>query len=190
MPESIYHIGKLVFEACDALLTTVKYKMDDRGRYTLNDDEVNRWLTQQHVHFPFHQAFSSTSATPQGIGGCFEEHGIELATEVDDQQLTVLRILCANPHITGDGIRAYLTLASEAANEQDSTGTTGLHILCSLPHQDTSTGDAIRAYLKLVPEAPVNVQDSDGMTPFQHICRSDVSLFIDERSFSSVMMWW
>jgi len=41
-----------------------------------------------------------------------------LATEVDDQQMTALvHILCTNPHGTGDAIRAYLTLASEAADQ-------------------------------------------------------------------------
>jgi len=74
-----------------------------------------KWLLQQHFNFPFHQACSSTSANPQGIQGCFEVHGIECATEVDNQQLTALHILCANPHVIGDTIRTYLQLAPEAA---------------------------------------------------------------------------
>ena len=70
-------------------------------------------------------------------------------TEVDDQ-MTVLHILCANLHVTGDCIRAYLQLA---------------------------------------PEAAANQEDSEGLTPFQHICRNDIS-FLEDRSFSSVMAWW
>jgi len=42
--------------------------------------------------------------------------------EVNDQQMTALHILCANPHVTGDCIRAYLQLAPEAAEQQDSDG--------------------------------------------------------------------
>ena len=109
--------------------------------YEYNHAEVIQRLMQRHVNLPFHQACSSTSITPpQGIEVCFQEHGIERATEVDDQQMTALHTLCANPHVTGGAIRSYLHQAPEAANRM-----TGLHILCSLPYQDTFTGDAIRA---------------------------------------------
>jgi len=178
VPGAIEDIGNCVIYGCDRLLTTVIY----------NSDEVNQWLMQRYANLPYHQACSSISITFQAIDGCFQEHGIELATEVDDHQMTALHILCANPRVTGDAVNAYLTLASDTANAQDGTGRTGLHILCSLPYKETSTSDAIRAYLQLAPEA-VNQQDSDGMTPFQHLCRSDVT-FLDERNFSSLMIWW
>ena len=187
LPEEIEHLGYEVVDGCHRLLTTVEYEKDDYGGI-LNSEEVNQWLIHRHAHLPFHQACFTTSINPQGIAVCFEEHGIELATEIDHQHMTALHILCANPHVTGDCIRAYLTLASEAANVQDSTGMTGLHILCSLPHQDTCTGDAIRTYLNLAPEA-ANVQDSKGMAPFQYLCESDVT-FLDDGNFSSVMIWW
>jgi len=45
-----------------------------------------------------------------------------------------------------------------------------------------------RAYLKLVPEA-ANEQDSDGMTPLQYLCMSDIN-FLEDRNFSSLMIWW
>ena len=189
LPEEIEDIGIGVVNECDRLLTTVKYRTGGHPYgHILNNNEVNEWLIQRHAHLPFHQACFSTSINPQGIDVCFEEHGIELATKVDNQHMTALHILCANPHVTGDCIRAYLTLASEAANVQDNTGMTGLHILCSLPHQDTCTGDAIRTYLNLAPEA-ANVQDSKGMTPFQYLCESDVT-FLDDVNFSSLMTWW
>ena len=69
--------------------------------------------------------------------------------EVNDQQMTAFHILCTNPHGTGDCIRAYLQLAPEAAEQQD----------------------------------------SDGMTPFQHLCRKVIT-FLEDRSFSSVMAFW
>jgi len=118
-------------------------------RSTLATYEVKHWLRLRHANLPFHQACSSTSIAPQGIGGCFQEHGIERATEVDDQQMTALHILCANPHVTGDAFRAYLQLVPEASNQQD----------------------------------------YEGMTPFQHLCRNDVS-FLADRNFSSLMVWW
>jgi len=83
------------------------------------------------------------------IQECIHTHGMERATEVDDQQMMALHILCANPHVTGDCIRAYLQLAPGAANQQD----------------------------------------SEGMTPFQYLCRSGVNFF-DERSFSSLVALW
>ena len=131
--ESIQHIGEAVVYGCDRLLTTVKYNEDDDGNI-LNGIKVNQWLMQRHDYLPFHQACSSTSITPHDIEGCIQEHGIESASEVDDEQMTALHILCANPHVTGDVVRAYLTPAAEAANVPDGTGMTGLQKLCSLPH--------------------------------------------------------
>ena len=56
--------------------------------------------------------------------------GIECATEVNNQQMTVLRILCVNPRVTGDCIRTYLQLAPEAADQQDSEGMTPFQRPC------------------------------------------------------------
>jgi len=89
----------------------------------------------------------NTSVNPQSIQECIHTHGIEHATQVDDEQMMALHI--ANPHVTGDCIRTYLQLAPPEAAEQ---------------------------------------QDSDGMTPFQHLCRNDIT-FLDDRSFSSLMAW-
>ena len=187
LPQAIEVIGDKVVHGCDQLLTTVQYEYDEDG--ICDNAEVNQWLMQRHAHFHLHRACSSTSITPHDIEVCIQQHGIERATEVDDQQMTALHILCANPHVTGDAIHSYLQLALEAAaNAQDGTGKTGLHILCSLPYQNTSTGDAIRSHLNLAPEA-VNVQDSEGMTPFQYLWKSDFT-FLDDRSFSTLMAWW
>jgi len=79
---------------------------------------------------------------------CIQKHGIEHTREVDDQQMTALHILCTNPHVTRDAILAYLTLASEAAEQLD----------------------------------------SDGMNPFEHLCKNDFA-FLGDRSFSSLMIW-
>jgi len=110
---------------------------------------VHEWLRQRYVMLPCHQACSSTLVTPQGIAVCCQEHGIDRDTEVDDQQMTALHILCANPHVRGDCIRAYLQWAPEAVNEHD----------------------------------------SEGITPFQYLCRGDI-VFLEDRSFSSLMIWW
>jgi len=147
VPESIAHIGMYVVFGGDRLLTTVKYKGYDESNILNNNDEVNEWLMQRHANLPFHQACSSTSITSQVMQEFFQEHGIERATEVDDQQMEALHVLCANPHVTGDAIRAYLNLAPETANEHD----------------------------------------SDGMTPFQYLCRSDFT-FLGDRNFSSLMI--
>ena len=193
VPQPIEYFGYKVIYGCTRLSITIKYYQDHNNNNN-NNDQVNEWLMQRHANFPFHRSCSSTDVTPLTIEGCIQEHGIERATEVDDQQMTAFHILCANPHVTGDCIRAYLTLVPGAAtNEQDGTdtGMTGLHILCSLSRQDASTLECIRAYLQLAPPeaAAVNEQDSDGMTPFQHLCKSDVT-FLDDRNFSSLMIWW
>ena len=155
VPAPIEDIGNKVVSGCDRLLTTVNYKKDedededdddddDDEENTINNDEVNEWLMQRHANLPFHQACSSNSVTTQVI-----LHGIARAMEVDEYQMTALHILCANPRVTGDAIRAYLQLAPEASNQED----------------------------------------SEGMTPFQYLCRNDVA-FVDDRSFSSFMAWW
>jgi len=149
VPEEIEHLGVNVVDGCDQLLTTVKYKKDTNAKSNsvaaLNNDEVNEWLMQRHAYLPFHKACTSTSITPpRGIEVCFQEHGIERATEVDNQHVTALHILCANPHVTGDAICSYLQLAPEVAN----------------------------------------AQDSYGMTPFQYLCRNDITFFFDDRVVS------
>jgi len=128
LPGTIDHVGHSVFYGCDRLLTTVNYKFDyeDEEDYDddddyfppydepINNDEVNEWMMERYANLPFHQACSSISITPQVI-----VHGIERATEVDEYRMTALHILCANPHVTSDCIRAYLQLAPEAAECQD-----------------------------------------------------------------------
>jgi len=150
-------------------------------------------LMQHHANLPFHKACFNTSVNPQRIGACLQEHGIQRATEVDNQQMTALHILCANPHVTGDAIRTYLTLTREAADMHgiecakgvDEDHVTALHILCS---NQFVTGDDICAYLQLVPEA-AEEEDSEGMTPFQHLCENDFT-FGTDRNFPSLMAWW
>ena len=127
--EAIEHLGHGVFWGCDQLLTTVQYEYDEDGNI-LNNDEVNQWLMQRHANFHLHRACSSTSINPQEIEACIHTHGIERATEVDDQQMTALHILCANPHVTEGAIRSYLQLAPEAADQQDSYGMTPFQYLC------------------------------------------------------------
>jgi len=96
-----------------------------------------------------HKVCFGTSVNRQTIQECIVTHGTACATKVDNQKMTALHILCANPHVTGDAIRAYLQLAPEAAEQED----------------------------------------SKGMTPFQYLCRNDVS-FLDESNFSSLMTLW
>ena len=145
MPAEIEHIGLYIIGGCDRLLTTVNYKFDyeDEEQSTLSNDEVNQWLMQRHANLHLHQACSSISITPQVI-----MHGIERAMEVDDQEMMALHILCGNPRATGDAIRAYLQLAPEAADQED----------------------------------------SEGMTPFQYLCRNDNAFIDEDRSFSSLMI--
>jgi len=67
----------------------------------------------------------------------------------------------------------------ERSTEVDIQQMTALHIICTNPHV---TGECIRTYLQLAPEA-AEQQDFDGMTPFQRLCRNDIT-FLEERSFS------
>jgi len=59
-----------------------------------------------------------------------------------------------------------------------------LHIRCGNHYV---AGDAIQACLQLAPEAS-NVQDSNGITPFQHLCRNNVT-FLEDQNFSTLMIW-
>jgi len=123
LPDPIDRLGHSVVRGCVRLSTTVRNNLS--------------------------KVCYSTSFTPQTIQDCVDTHGIECSTEVNDRQMSALHILCANPHVTGDCIRAYLQLTPVAAEQQD----------------------------------------SDGMTPFQYLCRNDIT-FLEDRSFSSVMAWW
>jgi len=124
------HIGVGVFQGCDLLSSTLRNNGDG------ND-------------LPMHKVCYNTSVNPQLINECINTHGVERATEVDDEQMTALHILCANPHVTGEAIRVYLQMAPEAAEQED----------------------------------------SEGMTPFQYLCRNDVT-FVEDRNFYALMAWW
>jgi len=125
LPAAIEHIGEAVVQGCDQLLTTVT--LDDGDD---EETEVIQWLMQRHAHLHLHQICCSTFVNPQTIEGCIRTLGIERATEVDDQQMTALHTLCANPHVTGDTIRAYLQLAPGAADQEDSYGMCPFQYLC------------------------------------------------------------
>jgi len=147
LPPTIRHIDDMAFYGCTALRFCILPEPIDHVGYNSFRGCNSRLSTT--VSNNLSKVCCSTSITPQMIEECIHTHGIERATEIDDQQLTALHILCANPHVTGDCIRAYLQLAPEAANQED----------------------------------------SDGMTPFQRLCRNDMT-FLEDRSFSSVMAWW
>ena len=117
MPDKIEYIGIDVVYGCGRLLTTVNYRFYDQYEEDDDDDEVHEWLMQRYANLHLHQACSSIYITPQDI-----VHGIERAMEIDEYQMTALHILCANPHVTRDAIRAYLHLAPGAANQEDSEG--------------------------------------------------------------------
>jgi len=217
VPETIAHIGNRVVDGCGRLLTTVKYKINTNGE-TTNNKKVNEWLKTRHNSFPLYIACYSTSVTPQLIQkriqadkeqkkrkvkrllnrfksllarwSCCRRNWSDLeAVKSDDQRMMALHILCTNPFVTGDAIRAYLQLVPDTAILKNITRMTGLHILCSVSYQEASTGDAIRTYLQLAPEA-ADQEDSEGMTPFQYLSRNDITFLEEDRSFSSLMAWW
>jgi len=105
LPDSIEHLGHMVFYGRNSRLSTTVSNNLSKVCYSI-------------------------SVTPQIIQECIDTHGIERATEVNDQQMSALHILCANPHVTGDRIRTYLQLAPEAAEQEDSDGMTPFHRLC------------------------------------------------------------
>ena len=172
MSAAIAHIGNEVIFGCDQLLTAVQYNTDDDDRES-NHAEVNQWLMQRHANFPFHQPCSSISVTPQMIQQCVDTHGIERATEVDDQQMTAL-------HIHSMLSTSVTTTPLSRDNGVDVTEVLNTFV----------SRDCIRAYLQLAPGA-AEQEDSYGMTPFQYLCRNDVAFFLEEdRNFSSLMAWW
>jgi len=146
LPSTVTSINNAAFGYCTSLRFCILTDTIDLGHGVFRGC-TNRLPTA--VRNNLSTVCSSTSVTPQSIQECMDTHGIECATEVDDQQMMALHILCANPHVTGDCIRTYLGLAPEAAEQQD----------------------------------------CDGMTPFQRLCRNDITFF-DDRSFCSVMAWW
>jgi hypothetical protein len=146
LPPTITSIGDYVFQECTSLRFCILPVPIDHVGFDVFDycDRLSRTVRNY-----LSRVCYSTSITSQVIQECIHTHGIERATEVNDEQMTALHILCSNPHVTADCIRTYLQLAPEAAEQED----------------------------------------SDGMTPFQYLCRNDVTV-LDDRTFSSVMAFW
>ena len=135
VPETIGHLGSNVFHGCD--------------RLSMPSTRFDRLSAARRNKLTMHKVCYNTSVNRQTIQECVATHGINCAMKVDDQLMTALHILCANPNVTGDCIHAYLQLAPKAAEQED----------------------------------------SEGMTPFEYLCRNDIT-FIDDRSFSSLMALW
>ena len=105
LPPTVTHIGNMAFYHCTSLI--IMYVPE-----TINHVGNNAFRERDRLSTAVSNNLSkvcySTSVTPQMINECIQEHGIERATEIDDQQMTALHIICANPHVTGDCILAYL----------------------------------------------------------------------------------
>jgi len=106
-----------------------------------------------------------------------------LSSPVSNNLSKVCSSTSINPQPIQECIDAH---GIERATEGNAQQVTALYILCTNPHV---TGDCIFVYLQLAPEA-AEQQDSDGMTPFQYLCRNDITLLLEDRNFSSVMAWW
>ena len=147
MPDHITHIEESAFYGCHSLIfIRLSRNLERIGEmafyYCKSLQEVFLPPTATHIRDQAFKVCFSTSINPQTIQECIQEHGIKFTIKVDDQQMPALHILCANPHVTGDAIRAYLQVSPEAAEQED----------------------------------------SHGITPFQYLCRNDIT-FIDERTF-------
>ena len=94
--------------------------------------------------------------------------------------------ICCSTSVNSQSIQECIdTHGIERATEVNHQQMTALHILCANPHV---TGGCIRTYLQLVPEA-AEQQDSDGMTPFQRLCRNDVTLLSYRRTAAFLLSW-
>ena len=125
--------------------------------------------------------------------GVFEGCGDQLHVVSTTTASNNLSKVCYSTSITPQMIQECIDThgIERASTEQvnDDQQMAALHILCaSNPHV---TGDCIRIYMQLSPEA-AELDDSNGMTPFQCLCRNDITFLRveDERSFSSLMAWW
>ena len=133
-------VSQGVVWACDGLvLTTVRYK---RSRHddNYNNDEVNQRLLQHHANFPFHRACSSQHRCHSSrltIEDCFQEQprnwtrygGWQPQSPTNDgcaySMYQSILMLLVMPSV----ICAYLQLAPEAADQQDSDGMTPFQYL-------------------------------------------------------------
>ena len=152
LPEPITHLGQRVFQGCNRLSTRRRNNLSKVCYSTSVNPQMIQECIQADEERKKRKAQRLTTRFKSLLSGwtfCRRQWSDLGVIRTDDQQMTALHILCANPHVTADCIRTYLQLAPEAANQQD----------------------------------------SDGMTPFQHLCRNDITVF-DDRSFSSLMIWW
>jgi len=161
VPDTIEHLGDHVVHGCHGLLASFNFN----GGYNYNNDEVNHWFN-----------------------GGYNYNNDEVNQWLMQRHANFpFHQACSSTHVSSQGIEGCIQehRIERGATDIDDRQMTALHILCANPHV---TGDCIRSYLQLAPEA-ANQEDSEGMTPFQYLCRSDI-IFFDERNFSSLVAWW
>ena len=100
------------FALCYRLLTTDKcqYSWDDDTGACTNNNEIHTWLQRRHDHCPLHKVcyqyryrFDGTNEniTSQSLlRSAIHKYGAESASLTDDQQMTAMHILAANPNLT------------------------------------------------------------------------------------------
>ena len=130
VPATIEVLGSGIVSDCRELLTDSERSRDDHPMQLSNSDEIHHWLMHRHDDFPLHRVCYSANVTAQDIDACITAHGIQYACTVDDQQMTALHVLSANPQATPEAISACYYANPKAATMLDNDGSIPIHYLC------------------------------------------------------------
>ena len=130
VPEQIEEFGDGIITECSEFRTSIEQNRNSHSMELSDGDEMQEWLIHRHENFPLHRVCYNTNVTAQDILACIIENGAGSAWTVDDQSMTAMHVIAANPHATQAAISACYYANIKAATMIDNNGSIPIHYLC------------------------------------------------------------
>jgi len=143
IPDTLDFVHGGAFDLCYRILTTnVQYIWDDESesRECTNNHDVNTWLRSRHDECPLHKICYNVNVTADKIHEFIHKHSHTHthgkyphrapSISIDDQQMTAMHVVAANPHASPSAMRACFEANPRAVSAKDRYGCTPIHYLC------------------------------------------------------------
>lgn len=99
VPETIRHIGEDCIPGCIRLASTHGGSNENQNNLTKEEKEQRQWnRCHRYDKYPLHKICYDTNVCVEVIHDCVTKYGEKCASVADEQYMTVMHIISANPH--------------------------------------------------------------------------------------------